>query len=213
MKQLILASASPRRKVLLQCMGLDFDVVPSNFEEYLDDARTPEEIAIELGLGKANDVAVTHPDSYVIGSDLIVVVDGMQLAKPETSDEARAMLRALNNRSHEEIASIAVICKSKNVCVTGTTTVLVTFEKIPDAILEKYIATGDAYDKAGGYSKQNPILKPYIRHSGDYHASVGISTSKLRSILESLSILVPNTEDETVALFQESSLDDQYVLI
>ncbi|MDB5166007.1 MAG: Septum formation protein Maf, partial [Candidatus Saccharibacteria bacterium] len=92
MSRLILASQSPRRKELLAAMGLEFDIIPSTYDEKLDDARSPEEVAIELGLGKALQVAADYPDSFVIGSDTIVTVDGKQLEKPRDKADAYAML-------------------------------------------------------------------------------------------------------------------------
>ena len=212
MKNIILASASPRRKVLLQCMGLDFDIIPSNFEEYLDDKRTPEEVAIELGLGKANDVAKDYPESYVIGSDLIIVVDGKQIAKPETEKEAYEMLRLLNNRIHDAIASVAVVNQAKHIVETDAAKVLITFDKIPEDVILAYIATGDPYDKAGGYARLHPLLAPYIHTSGDAHALVGMSTIQLRKILVKLGIPVPNDDKTTTALFDASDLRDQHIL-
>jgi septum formation protein len=81
MRQIILASTSPRRKELLEEMGLDFTVVPSDFEEYLDDSRPVEDIAMELGAGKARAVAEKYPEAIVIGSDTIVTIGEVQLGK------------------------------------------------------------------------------------------------------------------------------------
>jgi septum formation protein len=193
-------------------MGLDFDIVPSNFEEYLDDIRSPRDVAIELGLGKANDVAKDYPNSYVIGSDVIIVVDGKQLAKPESPAEARYMLKLLSGRSHQAITSVAVVNLSKNVEVTDAETVDVVFQHIPDEIIEAYIATGDPYDKAAGYARQHPLLKPFITLDGELHAHAGISTMKLRRILEKLGLPVPNDAAKTIELFEKSSLADQRIL-
>jgi septum formation protein len=86
--KLILASQSPRRQELLKMMRVEFEAMSSDFDEYFDDSRTPEEVVKELGLGKARAVAEKHPDAIVIGSDLMVALDGKQLGKPETEAEA-----------------------------------------------------------------------------------------------------------------------------
>lgn len=84
MEKIILASQSPRRQELLGKMGVQFTTIPSSYDEHLDESRNIEDVAIELSLGKALDVAKNHPDAYVIGSDTIVGIDGKQLGKAET---------------------------------------------------------------------------------------------------------------------------------
>src|ERR1700729_4019 len=101
MYKIILASQSPRRRDLLTKMGLTYQIIPSNFDEKLEDSRSPEEVAIELALGKAMAVAKANPDSIVIGSDTIVTVGGRQLEKPHDKAEARQMLKLLSGTFNE----------------------------------------------------------------------------------------------------------------
>lgn len=197
----------------MQCMGLDFKVIPSNFEEYLDDVRSPKEVALELGFGKANDVAKKFPNSYVVGSDLIIVVDDdVQLAKPENAEEAYKMLNTLNNRAHQAITSVVVVNHALNIKESNIAVVDITFQNVPDEVIKAYIATGDPFDKAGGYARQHPLLKPYINVMGDSHALMGISTIQLREILEKLGIPVPNDDAKTIELFNNASLAEQRIL-
>ena len=94
--RIILASQSPRRKDYMQRMGLVFDTIPSDYDEHLDESRTPEEVAMELALGKAMAVAAQYPDAIVIGSDCIVAVNGRQMEKARDIEDAREMLTALS---------------------------------------------------------------------------------------------------------------------
>src|SRR4051794_8545283 len=96
--RIILASQSPRRRELLAGMGVEFDVIPSKFDEKLDDGRPADEVAVELAYGKAEDVARDHPDCIVIGSDTIVTIDGKQLGKPLGAADAKRMIRNLSGR-------------------------------------------------------------------------------------------------------------------
>ena len=93
MSEIILASQSPRRSDLMNRMGLEFSILPSQFDEQLDESRNAELVATELALGKAEDVAKDHPDAYVVGSDTIVAVNGRQMEKPVDIEDAREMRR------------------------------------------------------------------------------------------------------------------------
>lgn len=213
MKNLILASGSPRRKVLMECMGLTFDVIPSRFDEYLDDTRTPQEIAVELGFGKADEVADRYPDSYVIGGDLIVVVDGVQLAKPENAMEAKRMLQSISGRSHQAVGSVVLVSVSDNIHAADVAMIDIDVKEIPNEVMDAYVATGDSYDKAGGYARRHPLIAPYFSVHGDTQALTGLSTRQLRTLLEKHGIRVPFDQDKTDALFEKSSYEEMGVLV
>lgn len=187
--RIILASQSPRRKYLLEQMGLSFEQIPSNFEEYFDDSRPVEEVVKELGLGKALDVAKDNPDGVVIGSDLIVVIDGKQIGKPESVEEAKQFLRNLSNRTHQLICSVAIVCLDKNYQKVAVETAEVTFDIIPESVIEDYVATGTTYDKAGGYAIQHPLMKPLItKIKGRLDTIVGLPTNLVKNLLAELGI-------------------------
>jgi septum formation protein len=107
--KIILASQSPRRKELLEKIDRVFTVEPSHYDEQLDVTRPTEEVARELALGKARDVARRFPEAIVIGADTIVEIDGEQLGKPHDEEEAVAMLRRLRGRSHHVVTGVAVV--------------------------------------------------------------------------------------------------------
>ena len=189
--KIILASQSPRRKFLLEKMGLRFDIIPSNFDEYFDDSRPVKDIVEELGLGKALDVAEKQPEAIVIGGDLIVVLDGKQLGKPTNADEAKQMLQNLSNRSHELICSVAVVCKSHNYQKVLSDTTKVTFDELSDSFIDKYVATGSTYDKAGGYGLQHSLIKPHVKSLiGRTDTALGLPTTLVSELLGDLDIVV-----------------------
>lgn len=188
MKKIILASQSPRRKELLAKMGVEFEVIPSNFDELLDDSRMPQEVAKELALGKAREVAKKYPDAIVIGSDTIVEIDGHQLEKPIDEADAKNMLRELSGRSSNVISSMAVLCEGKNVEIVDSDTARVYFKPFDEVAVDAYIATGDTVDKAGAYGIQSGAA-PLISHvSGNYDTIVGLPTTLLARALNSLGV-------------------------
>lgn len=182
--KIILASQSPRRKQLLDMMGLAFDTIPSQFEEYFDQSKSVEEVAKELGLGKARTVADTNLDAIVIGGDVIVVLGGIQLGKPETEQEAYDMLRNFSGRTHEIITSVAVVCRNKNYEKALVETSKITFSEFSDEEIWEYIHTGNPYDKAGGYAIQNPLIKPRVtKIEGRMDTIVGMPTNLVVELL------------------------------
>ncbi|MCA9346349.1 septum formation protein Maf [Candidatus Saccharibacteria bacterium] len=187
--KIILASQSPRRKALLELMGLKFEVIPSNFEEYFDDDRPVDEVVKELGLGKALDVAKNYPDDIVIGSDLIVVIDGKQIGKPESEEEAKQMLRNISGRTHQLICSVAVVCLNRDYQKVETETAEVTIDKLPEDLIDEYVATGTTYDKAGGYAIQHPLLRLYVtKIEGRKDTIIGMPTNLVTKFLKDFNI-------------------------
>jgi septum formation protein len=174
MRQIILASASPRRKELLELMGLTFTIVMSDFDEWLDDTLDTSNVAMALGLGKARTVAAQYPDAIVIGSDTIVTVDGKQLGKAADDDEARAMLRLLSEHPSTVTTSVAVICVAEGYENVATDTAEVIFRPYNETEVEKYIATQDYRDKAGAYGIQSGAA-PLIDHiAGEPTVIIGL---------------------------------------
>lgn len=188
MRKIILASQSPRRKELLTGMGLEFEVILSNFDEKLDDSRSPEVVAIELAVGKASQVAEQYPDCVVIGSDTIVTIDGNQLEKPHDKAEAYQMLERLSGTHNEVTTSLAVICKADDVLLTTTDTTKVYFKPYDKDAIATYIELGDTTDKAGAYGIQSRAA-PLINHiEGYYDTVVGLPTHQLVELLAQVHI-------------------------
>jgi len=165
-------------------MGVDFEVIPSDFDERLDDSRTPEAVAKELGLGKALTVAKKYPDAIVIGSDSIVTIDGKQLGKPADIEEARDILKMLAGKCNVVSCSLAVICLAEQFQEVDVENADVYFKPYDELAAEAYLRTGDWADKAGGYGVQNgaDVFIEYI--DGSYDTVLGLPTAKLAKILQ-----------------------------
>lgn len=186
--QIILASQSPRRQQLLKQMGLEFTVQPSAFDEQLDDTRHPHEVAKELALGKAMDVAKKFPDALIIGADTIVTVDGRQLEKPHNNQEAYQTLRHLADKPNEVCTGVAIICASQGIALTDVDATLVYFKPFDETAVQAYLATGDHMDKAGSYGIQSGAATLIDHIEGHYDTVVGLPTRKLAAMLKSLGI-------------------------
>lgn len=186
--RIILASQSPRRRQLLTQMGIAFEVVPSDFDEYLDDNRPPESVAVELALGKALAVAEKYPDSIVIGSDTIVTIDGKQLGKPCDKAEAYAMLKHLSGTHNEVTTGVVVVRKADGTQLTGADIAHVYFKPYNAEAVAKYVETGDPLDKAGAYGIQSGAA-PLIDHiDGNHDTIIGLPTRVLAEQLASVGV-------------------------
>lgn len=182
--RIILASESPRRKELLASLDVAFEIVPSMFDEHLDQSRPIDEVAKELALGKAREVAARFPDACVIGADTIVGLNGKQLGKPKDAEDARRILHALNGHASSVTTGVAVICRAKGVETASADTSLVHFKRNADQAIETYLATGDSLDKAGAYGIQSGA-GPLIDHiEGDYSTIVGLPLRLSKDMLE-----------------------------
>lgn len=181
--KIILASQSPRRKELLAAMGLQFEAIPSNFDELLDSSRLPAIVAQELAIGKANAVAEQYPDALVIGSDTIVSVDGEQLAKPNDIDEARRMLQSMAGRGSLVTTGVVALHRANGIALSGAEETLVVFKPYDVQAVDAYLATGDYADKAGGYGIQSGAAPLIDCIEGDYDTIIGLPTRLLASFL------------------------------
>lgn len=186
--KIILASLSPRRKSLLQQMGLVFEVVPSNFKEQVDSNRPPDQVAKELAFGKAMAVARQNPDALVIGSDTIVTVNGKQLEKPLDRPDATRMLGLLGGQANTVTTGIVVIGLSAGIELVESDSTTVYFRPYNKQLIDEYVATGDPLDKAGAYGIQSGAA-PLISHiEGYYDTVVGLPTNLLSKMLASLGV-------------------------
>lgn len=186
-KQIILASASPRRKELLELMGLSFQIVPSTKEEVAT-GDSPAEIVENLSYQKAEDVfsRMAAEDILVIGSDTIVVCGGETLGKPHSEEEAFAMLHRLQGRSHEVYTGVTVICR-ENDKITYDTFSKITTVKLHSMSAEEiraYIAKGESLDKAGAYGIQGSFAVFVDEIQGEYSAVIGLPVAGLYQSLK-----------------------------
>ncbi len=208
MRPVILASQSPRRRELLTAMGVSFDVMPSDYDEELDDARTPEAVAEELGLGKAMVIAREHPEAIVIGSDTIVTIDGRQLAKAESLDEARTMLHDVTLHANKVTSSLAVVCVELGLEFVSSENAWVYFKPYDAVAVEAYLKTGDYKDKAGAYGIQSGAAPLIERIVGNADTIVGLPTHVLAPQLQSLGFAARAVDYQLPASLQLTAASD-----
>lgn len=191
----ILASASPRRKELLEQAGISFTIMPSSAEEKpIED--TPNVIAENLAFTKANDIyqqlKKEKKDNFiVIGADTIVHYNNDILGKPEDEQEAYDMLSMLSDRTHQVYTGVCIIYKGesgKQVEIFSERT-NVTFYPITSYEIKNYIETGDPLDKAGSYGIQGPFAIHIREIKGDYNNVVGLPIAKLYQTLKSMNLV------------------------
>ena len=179
-----LASTSPRRRELLASVGLEVDLISTDYvEAHLPD-RSPIETALVHARGKAEGAA---PSPYLtIGSDTVVDLDGRTLGKPHSDDEARATLRALSGRSHEVHTAFALRDAAGTIAHIEAVTTRVRFAELDDAVIDAYVAGGDPRDKAGSYGIQGFAATLVERIDGDYFTVVGFPLSAFARALPRL---------------------------
>lgn len=186
--KIILASNSPRRKELLERIGIkEFTVAAPNVDESVEPGLPPAEIVERLSLRKARAAARTAgPDELIIAADTVVALDGAVLGKPRSGDEAFAMLSALSGREHQVFTGVTVICGART--VTEHEQTAVAFRDIAPDEIRGYIATGEPMDKAGSYGIQGvgALLVSGIR--GDYCNVMGLPVFRLGRILSGFGI-------------------------
>lgn len=189
--EVILASASPRREELLRLLGIDFRVIPSEFDESVVATWPPERHVLESATGKAVWVATRIDDALVIGADTVVVVDDKILGKPKSAEDARSMLRLLSGRSHYVYTGICVLQRSGGNTVRTDRDYVrteVRFGPLTDELVDLYVSTGEPLDKAGAYGIQErgSILVESV--VGDYFNVVGLPLYRLSRMLMSFGI-------------------------
>lgn len=183
-KRLILASASPRRRALLEQIGLEFDVVPADIDETVQPDEAPARYVQRLAVSKAK--AVFRPGAVVVGADTIVAIDDEILGKPCGLTEGVAMLQRLSGRAHEVLTAVAAYDGERLESRVVATTVH--FRHIGAGEAQMYWRTGEPADKAGGYGIQGIGGIFAERLEGSYSAVVGLPLEQTEQLLRLLNI-------------------------
>lgn len=183
--QIVLASASPRRRELLALITEEFTVCPADADETLRPGVPLDEEVVRLSQLKAQAARQMHPDAVCIGSDTMVTIDGLPLGKPADETQAADMLRRLRGRTHEVLTGLAVLPPKGEVCTLCTRT-RVTFRDFDEDELAAYLATGEPLDKAGAYGIQGHGALLIEGIEGDYYSVMGLPVAGLHVILRQL---------------------------
>jgi len=181
----ILASQSPRRRKLLQQIGIPFMAIPADIDETPDGLSTPQQLAENLAFQKATTIATKKPDALILGADTLVVSEGEIFNKPKDEVEAQSMLQQLAGTSHIVYTGIALIHHSSHRSVTTVESTEVTFGKLSPTEILRYIKTGQPMDKAGAYGIQDDLGALFVeRINGDYSTVVGLPLHRLYVLLK-----------------------------
>lgn len=183
--ELILASASPRRKELLSLITNDFIVCPADVDESLKEENTPENEVMRLSLMKAQKAYENYPNAVCIGSDTLVTLQGEILGKPKNAADAKRMLSLLCGKTHEVLTGLAV-CLPDGSQQTLCTKTSVQFRMFDDTEIDAYVKTGEPLDKAGAYGIQGYGALLVDRIDGDYYSVMGLPVAKLFVILRQI---------------------------
>lgn len=203
MSQIILASQSPRRKELLEQIGLEFEICPAKGEEIITKS-IPQEVVMELSAQKAEEVAgmvfayakehqdITTPsDILVIGADTVVAYDGQILGKPKDEEDAKRMLTMLAGNTHSVFTGVTLVL----IDADGRAGKLAFYEKtdvkmhpMTEQEIERYIATGEPMDKAGSYGIQGKCAIYIEKIDGDYNNVVGLPITRIYQELKKIGI-------------------------
>ena len=168
----VLASASPRRREQLQTAGVDFTVKVSDADEHIEPDTPPHAAVMSLARQKAHAVAKTCPDDLVIGADTVVVYDGAILGKTADAADAARMLRMLSGKTHAVYTGVCLVCAEKEETFYEQTQV--TFFPLTEQEIDAYVATGEPMDKAGAYGIQGRGCTLVQSICGDYFNVVGL---------------------------------------
>ncbi|CAM3502020.1 Maf family protein [Marinicrinis lubricantis] len=191
---LILASSSPRRQEIIRSLRLPFEVYPSHVDETIEASLTPSEAVTVLAERKASAVKEKLNGSMkgvIIGSDTVVVLGNDILGKPVNPQDAFAMLKRLQGRSHQVYSGIACIDAAEDKRVVQYRSTLVHMRSLSDDQIERYIESGEPMDKAGSYAIQGLGAALVDSIEGDYFNVVGLSVALLTDMLKEFGIAVP----------------------
>lgn len=187
LKTLVLASASPRRKQLLEGAGLSFRVVESLYQEDLSLDLMPHALARTLSRDKAKEVAQRVKNAVIVAADTIIVLDRKVLGKPASREEAANMLGELSDRAHSVITGFTVLDSDTGKLVSESVETRVWFKSLTQDDIRHYVDTGEPLDKAGAYAIQGKGASLVERIEGDYHNVVGLPLNAVLEVLKEFS--------------------------
>ncbi len=183
-KKIILASTSPRRKIILEMIGINFDVIPPSSDEEFDNDISIEENVKRVSLLKAESVNID--DLPVIGVDTIVVMNNHILGKPADREGAKEYLRMLSGRKHTVFSGISLIWRGKNIKISDYDKTDVYFRELSDDDIEWYLETNEWTDKAGAYAIQGKGSLLVKKIDGDFYNVMGFPLDPFVKMLKTI---------------------------
>lgn len=194
MPPLLLGSSSARRRALIAAVGLSFEVARPDIDESPLPAEPPDAYVLRLCRAKAMALPPERlmPETYVLTADTTVALNDAIIGKPDTPDEARAMLRALRGRDHQVYTGVALRDFATGDVQTSLTVTTVHIRDYTDEEIEAYIARGEPFDKAGGYAVQDAQFKPVQRFEGCLTNVIGLPLCAVSAMLRAKGVHVPH---------------------
>lgn len=189
--RLILASTSPRRREILALLGLPFEVIPPSFDELALPNRPVEDEVLAFALGKADSVARDNPESIVIGSDTMILLNTKKIGKPGGIADAKQILSALSGKTHRILTSVAIFDGLGGPGLRIVNDVSVLMRDYSDKEIEHYLSCSESLDKAGAYSIQGEGRALIESIHGDYLTAVGLPLKPIADYLRSRGISFP----------------------
>lgn len=189
MKKYVLASSSPRRVEILNNLNLNFETIPSDYEEHINSNLEPDRIVCELAKHKAVDVySKTDKKSVIIAADTIVYCDGEIFGKPKNYEEAYTMLKKLSGRKHKVLTGICIINENLDSIIQDFEETIVEFKTLSESEILNYISTQEPMDKAGAYGIQGLGGLFVKRIEGCYFNVMGFPVHKFYIMMGKLGV-------------------------
>jgi septum formation protein len=186
---LVLASASPRRHQLLRWLGVVYEVDTADVDERAKPHEAAVEMVTRLAREKATAVSARRPDTWVLGADTIVEIDGVMLGKPADSADAAAMLARLAGREHRVATGFAIVAPGGRVQAAERVVTRVVFRPLDRRVIETYVASGEPEGKAGAYAIQGLGAGLIERIEGSFTNVIGLPLVEVRRALEEAGLL------------------------
>ncbi|MGI6657294.1 MAG: Maf family protein [Desulfobulbus sp.] len=188
---LILASTSPRRQQFLRELGLSFAIQPAAVDETPRPGEPADDFIRRMAMDKAAAVSADHPEACVLGADTVVLLDDTIFGKPENPEQALAMLRRLQGRTHRVGSAFALLCPAQGIRESRTVHTAVTFGSFPDTVLQAYVDSGEPLDKAGAYGIQGQGGFLVRSIDGSYSNVVGLPINEVVQSLLHHALITP----------------------
>ena len=193
-QNLVLASASPRRREMLTRVGLDFRVAPAQVDESLLSGESGQDAACRLAVLKSKAIAQEHAQAVVLAADTLVVLGDWIMGKPQSQSQARDMLRALSGRTHMVVTGFSL--RGPRWAESGFARSMITFRELSAAEVAAYVHSGEPMDKAGAYAVQGQGAALVERVEGSYTNVVGMPLGAILALLLSRGIIEPSLEEQ-----------------
>lgn len=190
MRNIVLASGSPRRQALLKQIGLKFTVDPDITEDEMDDGLEPHRLAKKLSQQKAASVAHKYKSGLIIAADTFGVFEGILIGKPKSANDARDILRKINGKYHSVITGLTVMDSANGDSITESVETRVYIKSLTEKEIDDYVKSGEPLDKAGAYAIQGLGVIIVDKIEGDYSNVIGLPLPKLAEILSRFGVSI-----------------------